>query len=111
MVERANEIEELLKNDNISAEIINIRFLKPLDEKTIVHSLKKTKHAITLEDGLLKGGLGSAVIDCVVKNHLTNVKIKNFGYNDMFIPHGKVEEIEKRYGLDAESIHKIVKEL
>ncbi len=57
MVERAMEISELLKKENIDAEVINARFLKPLDKETILKSIEKTKKVVTIEDGILKGGL------------------------------------------------------
>lgn len=57
MVERAKEVSDLLKKDNIDAEIINARFIKPLDSEAIIKSVLKTKTVITLEDGILKGGL------------------------------------------------------
>ena len=57
MVQRAMEVSELLKNQNINAEIINARFLKPLDKYTILKSIEKTKRVITIEDGILRGGL------------------------------------------------------
>ena len=57
MVERAKAIEELLAKENIDAEIINARFLKPLDKETILKSVEKTKNVVTIEDGLIEGGL------------------------------------------------------
>ena len=57
MVERAVEVSELLQKENIDAEIINARFLKPLDKETILESINKTKRVITIEDGILKNGL------------------------------------------------------
>jgi len=57
MVERAFEVAEFLQKENIDVEIINARFLKPLDKETILKSIEKTKAVITLEDGILKGGL------------------------------------------------------
>lgn len=57
MVGRAFEVSELLQKENIDAEIINARFLKPLDKETIIKSAEKTKKLITIEDGSLKGGL------------------------------------------------------
>lgn len=104
MVEKAIEVGKLLEQKNKSAQIINARFLKPLDEKTIIQSIQKTKFVVTIEDGLLKGGLGSAVTECIIKNCFSNVKIKTFGYDDTFVPHGKIEEIEEKYHLDVKSI-------
>ena len=57
MVERAVEVSELLKDEGIDAEIINARFLKPFDKKTLIKSATKTKKVITIEDGILEGGL------------------------------------------------------
>lgn len=102
MVGRAKEIADLLPEKSI--EIINARFLKPLDEKTLLKSIEKTKNVITIEDNLLKGGLGSTVIELVNKSNLQNVKVKTYGYNDTFVEHGKVDELEEKYGLTAEKI-------
>ena len=57
MVERAMEVSNELEKNGINAEVINARFLKPLDEKTILDSVEKTKNVITIEDGILNGGL------------------------------------------------------
>ncbi len=102
MVGRAKEIADLLPEKSI--EIINTRFLKPLDEKTILKSIEKTKKAITIEDNVLKGGLGSAVIEAVNKSAIENIKVKTFGYDDIFAEHGTVKEIEDKYNLSKEKI-------
>lgn len=57
MVERAIEVSDLLEKEGISAEVINARFLKPFDSETLLNSAFKTKKVITLEDGILNGGL------------------------------------------------------
>jgi len=59
MVERAIEISNVLKEQNISADVINARFLKPFDSELLIKSAKKTKKVITIEDGILNGGLRS----------------------------------------------------
>lgn len=81
----------------INAEIINARFLKPLDEKTILSSIKKTQNVITIEDGTKLNGLGTAIKELIVDNNLGNIKVKSYAYPDEFIPHGSVEELEKIY--------------
>lgn len=100
MVGRAEEVASLLPEKSV--EIINARFLKPLDEETILNSIRKTGYCITIEDNLLKGGLGSAVVEAVNKSDIQDVKIKNFGYDDTFVEHGTVKELEDKYGLSAE---------
>lgn len=107
MVGRAKEIAKMLPEKSI--EIINARFLKPLDEETIIKSISKTKKAITIEDNVLKGGLGSAVIELLNKKELENIKVDTFGYDDIFVEHGKTEELEEKYGLSANKILEHIK--
>ena len=104
MVERAKEVADLLPEKNI--EIINARFLKPLDEETILKSIEKTKKVITIEDNLLKGGLGSAVTELINRKVKENIKVKTFGYDDIFVEHGSLNEIENKYNLSKEKISK-----
>ena len=107
MVDRAIDVCNKLKEDNINAEVINIRFLKPLDKEIIIKSVKKTKNCITIEDNILLGGLASNVKELLIDNKI-DVNIKTFGYPNKFIKHGSVEDIEKKYGLDTESIYNYV---
>ena len=104
MVDRAVEVSNILKEKNIDVEIINARFLKPLDKETILKSINKTKYVITIEDGILKGGLGTAVTELIKNNDINDIKIKTFGYNDCFVEHGSIEELEDIYGLTSEKI-------
>ena len=106
MVSKAMQVQEMLLKDKIKVEVINARTLKPLDSKTIQESINKTKTVVTIEDGILKGGLGEQI-----KLIANGAKIVNLGYPDRFIKQGNVDEIEKDYGLDIESIYKICKEL
>lgn len=94
-VKMAQKIEK--ENTNESVEIINARFLKPLDKTTIQNSIKKTKNVITIEDGTEINGLGTAVKELISENGLQNVKIETFAYPDKFVQHGKVEELEEMY--------------
>ena len=57
------------------------------------------------------GGLGTKVIELINDSNLKDVKVKTFGYNDTFVKHGKVDELEKEYRLDAESILNSIKDL
>ena len=104
MVGRAVEVGKILKDKSIDAEIINVRFLKPLDEKQILSSIIKTKKVITIEDGILRSGLATSVSELIIKNNIKNIQFKGLGYNDKFIEHGNVDELEKINNLDAESI-------
>ena len=93
-----------LEKEDIHAEVINARFLKPLDCDKISKSIEKTKFVITIEDGTEIGGLGSSIKELIVNKGIENVKIKSFSYPDEFIKHGSVPELEKVYRLDCESI-------
>jgi 1-deoxy-D-xylulose-5-phosphate synthase len=80
-------------------------FVKPLDEPllhSIFHSFEKV---ITIEDGVIKGGFGSAVIEFASQQNYT-IPIKTLGINDVFIEHGTVAELQKINRIDAESILK-----
>ena len=109
MVARAMEVKELLEKEEIEAEVINARFLKPFDEETIKKSIEKTKHVITIEDNIVKGGLASNVEELIIKEQLEEVKMLQYGYPDEFIKHGSVSELEKIYKLDKETITEEIK--
>lgn len=106
MVNRAMEVSQILEENHIEAEVINARFLKPIDEETIIESIIKTKNVITIEDNIIDGGLGTVISELIIKNNLNDIKMKKFGYPDEFIKHATPDEIEKKYGLDAKSIAK-----
>ena len=104
MVERAVEIAHELKKSNIEADVINARFLKPFDVKTVKESILKTKNIVTIEDGTKINGLGTTVKELIIDEKIEGVKFKQYAYPDEFIKHGKVEELEKIYGLDSITI-------
>ena len=103
-VARGIKIAKKLQNRNIDAEVINVRFLKPLDVETIKNSISKTKKVVTIEDGTIMNGLGTAIKELVIDNHMEDVEIKAYAYPDAFIQHGSVDELENIYGLDENSI-------
>ena len=109
-VSKAMQIGKELKKENIDAEIINARFLKPLDKEKIVDSITKTKFVITIEDGTIIGGLASSIKELIVDEKLRNIKIKSYGYPDVFVKHGQVEQLEKMYGQDIQSIINYIKQ-
>ena len=96
-MKRAHKIKQ---ESGIDAEIINARFLKPLDTSTILKSIKKTKNVITIEDGTEINGLATAVKELIVDNNLQNIKFKCYAYPDKFIQHGTVDELENLYGFN-----------
>lgn len=103
-VARALEISNILKKKKINAEVINVRFLKPIDKETICNSIFKTKKVVTIEDAYIEGGLATKVKDIIFSQR--NIKGLFFGYPNEFIKHGSIEELEKLYKLDKISIAK-----
>ena len=101
-VSKAVKIAEKLEK----VEVINARFLKPLDVEKIKESIAKTKNVIVIEDGTSVGGLTTAIKELIVDENLKNIKFKSFAYPDKFIEHGSVEELEKRYKVDENTIKK-----
>ena len=103
-VSKAVKIAEKLEE----VEVINARFLKPLDVEKIKESIAKTKNVIVIEDGTSVGGLTTAIKELIVDENLKNIEFKSFAYPDKFIEHGSVEELEKRYNVDENAIKRYV---
>ena len=106
MVSRGIEVANKLKENDIEAEVINARFLKPLDDKKISESIEKTKKVITIEDGTIINGLGTAIKELIVDNNIKDIEISCYAYPDEFIPHGSVEELEEIYKVNCDNIVK-----
>ena len=104
-VARAMEVSNMLEKNKISAEVINTRFLKPLDKEIIKNSINKTKFVITIEDGTIINGLGTAIKELIVNEKIKEVEIKSYAYPDEFIKHGEVSELEKLYHQDSKLIY------
>ena len=103
-VARAIKVMNMLKKEGIEAEVINSRFLKPLDKNIILKSIKKTKRVITIEDGTAINGLATAIKELVIDEKLINIDVQSYSYPDEFIKHGSVEELEELYHQDAKYI-------
>lgn len=102
------EIVNELKKYNISCDLINTRFIKPLDTSTIKKSIIKTKLVITIEDNTIIGGLSSSIKELLVDSSI-NTKIKSYAFPDNFIEHGSVQELREKYGITKENIIKYIK--
>ena len=102
MVWKAIEAEKELEQQGISAEVVNIHTLKPLDEQAILKSINKTKCVVTAEEHQITGGLGDAVAQTIVKNHL--VPQEFVAVEDRFGESGKPEELLEKYGLGVKDI-------
>ena len=104
----ALEAAEQLAGEGISAEVINICTIKPLDEEIIVKSAKKTGKVVTAEEHSVIGGLGSAVCDALCKSH--PVPVKKIGMQDVFGESGSAAALVEKYKLDGKGVYEQVKE-
>jgi 1-deoxy-D-xylulose-5-phosphate synthase len=93
----------LLEDVGIHAAYYNMRFLKPIDKKLLHDICRKHRHLITVEDGTIIGGLGSAVMEFVCE-HRYPVQVKRLGIPDSFVMHGSFAELQHECGYDAEGI-------
>jgi 1-deoxy-D-xylulose-5-phosphate synthase len=82
----------------------NMRFVKPLDESLLHRIFKKYNTIVTIEDGTLIGGFGSAILEFASNNKYTNKRIEHLGIPDNFIEHGKVEELFENIHLSKKKI-------
>lgn len=103
MVNTSLSAAKILSEKNRHALVVNARFVKPLDEKLIMDLAKRCKYLVTVEENVLRGGFGSAVLELIKEKGL-NVNVKCLGLPDKFIEHGKREELLAMHGLNAESI-------
>ena len=106
-VSEALEAAKMLEKDGISAEVINIHTIKPLDEELVIASATKTGKVVTVEEHSSLGGLGSAVAEVLCEKAPT--KMLRIGVNDKFGESGPAVELIHKYELDAEGIYKKVK--
>ena len=108
MVSIALEANEMLKNEGISARIVNMPCIKPIDAELIKESAEKTGVIVTCEEHNIIGGLGSAVAEVVCESK--PVPVVRVGVNDTYGKSGKAQDLIPVFGLDAESVVNRVKE-
>jgi 1-deoxy-D-xylulose-5-phosphate synthase len=107
---QASRAIKMLQKDGIFASHFDMRFVKPIDEKALHYIFNKFKRIVTVEDGILQGGFGSAIIEFMA-DHQYSTSILRIGIPDKFIDHGTTEELYRDYGLDQQGIYKTVKAL
>jgi len=106
----AVEVCDLLKKEGIEIAHYDMRFLKPYDEEILNEVGKNFKNIITIEDGTIIGGLGSAVLEFMADNNY-KPNIKRLGIPDKFIEQGSIAELHKECSYDVEGIYRCVKEI
>lgn len=109
MTYQALEAAKLLATKDISAEVVHISTIKPLDEEVILASAGKTRHVVTAEEGQINGGLGGAVAELLGEKLPTSMA--RVGMKDRFGESGEPDELLKHFGLDAPAIAKVAQSL
>ena len=109
MTYQALEAAKLLASKDISAEVVHISTIKPLDEEVILNSAGKTRHVLTAEEAQIAGGLGGAVAELLGEKMPT--AMLRIGMKDRFGESGEPEELLKHFELDAEAIAKAARKL
>jgi 1-deoxy-D-xylulose-5-phosphate synthase len=101
----------MLKEHNISATVVNCRFVKPLDVDLIGTLSRKIPRIITVEENVRQGGFGSAVLEYLAEQEITGFRLKCIGIPDTFVEHGAQDFLRSKYGVDASAIFNAAKKL
>lgn len=110
MVPNAVKAAELLLKEGIEAEVVNMRFVKPMDEELVKSVAERFENIVTVEDNVIHGGFGSGILEIIAKHGLTNVSVKVHGVPDQFIEQGTPNELHHLLKLDAGGIAEVTKE-
>ena len=108
MVAAALEAAEKMETEGVSAEVINIHTIKPLDKDLIIKSARKTGKVVTAEEHTIIGGLGGAVCEALCEDY--PVPVCRIGINDVFGESGSAGALLVKYGLDGDGVYRRVKE-
>lgn len=109
MVQPSLKAAELLEHDGISAEVVNMRFVKPIDETLLKDIGSRFRYILTVEDHVVQGGFGSAVLEGLARLNLQSAHVKLHGLPDEFVEQGTPAELHAMLKLDAPGIASVVK--
>ena len=109
MVQPAVQAAEALALEGIELSVMNARFVKPLDG-ALITELAGTGMLFTVEENVLQGGFGTAVLEFLEEQELTEVRVTRLGFPDSFVEQGEQAELKALYGLDQAGIVKSVRE-
>ncbi len=110
-VQDALEAYDILEKQEIHATIVNCRFIKPLDMDLIIKLVKKIPRMITIEENILQGGFGSAILESLNDHGITGYQMERIGIPDIFVEHGTQDELREKYGINATAIVKTAKKM
>ncbi|MEA2015060.1 MAG: 1-deoxy-D-xylulose-5-phosphate synthase, partial [Thermodesulfobacteriota bacterium] len=105
------EAADRLANEDIQVTVVNSRFVKPLDKTLLCKIASSFNKVITVEENVLMGGFGSAVLELFEEEEISGVVVKRLGIGDEFVEHGTQAQLRKKHGIDAEGIAKAVQKI
>ena len=100
-----------LAEEGISVAVVNARWAKPLDEELVIRLAKGTRRLVTIEDHVMAGGFGSAVLELLERRDIHNVDVKVVGCPDKLIEHGAPSILKELYGLSSSHLKDVVREM
>jgi 1-deoxy-D-xylulose-5-phosphate synthase len=101
----AMDAASMLEKRGVRSEVIDGRFVKPIDAEAIESSARKTGKVVTVEENVLAGGFGSGVIEFLTDRELTGIKFLRLGIDDRFVEHGSQEQLRAKLGIDSIGIY------
>jgi 1-deoxy-D-xylulose-5-phosphate synthase len=102
---------EKLSKEGFRVKVINARFVKPIDGELLLEIVATIKKIITVEENVLQGGFGSAVLELLAEKGITGVQVKRLGIPDEFVEHATQAQLRQKYGIDEDGIFRAVKEM
>lgn len=111
MVNQALKASVRLLEDDLHATVVNCRFIKPLDTGLLPELCANFDHILTVEENVLQGGFGSAVLELLVDNGIQSGRIKRLGLPDRFVEHGAQSLLLAKYQLDSKGIAQVAREM
>jgi len=109
-VPNALKAADLLSNEGIEAEVVNMRFVKPIDEELLKTLAQRISTFVTIEENVIRGGFGAGVLEALSHCGISNVSLKVHGLPDEFIEQGSPAELNRIFKLDADGIAEVAKE-
>jgi 1-deoxy-D-xylulose-5-phosphate synthase len=110
-VHEALSARDRLATDGITAGVVNCRFVKPLDSELICRLADEIPRVITVEENILQGGFGSAVLECLQEGGVTGCRVERIGIDDTFVPHGPQRRLRSEFHIDSDAIVEAARKL
>jgi len=104
MVRPAMEAAGLLACEGLDVAVVNARYIKPLDRELLLFQAQATRTVLTVEENVVQGGFGSAILEILEEEQVTGVAVRCLGYPDQYIEQGEQPELRSAHGLDAAGI-------